>query len=447
MYPDAIALPLELDGGLILRRSTAADADRLAAFNVSIHSDNPAEPQHSLDSWTRDLLSGRHPTFSPQDFTIVEDPASGRIVSSLCLIPQIWTYEGIPLKVGRPELVGTDPEFRKRGLVRKQFEVAHAWSQARGELLQAITGIPYYYRQFGYEMGLELGGMRSGYLSTAVKELKEGESEPFPIRPAREADLGWISAIDQRGSQRYEISVPRSQAEWLYELNGRRPDSANGSKLFVIEDANAKAVGFFCTPTEPWLGGTIGVCTALELEAGVSWQRVAPGLLRFLRQEGESVAASLKKTCDRVGFSLGTEHPIYAVLKELLPIERKPYAYYVRVPDLAAFLRTIAPALEARLAASAAVDFDGELKLGFYRKGLVLKFEHGRLAAVEPYQPTSWSNADAAFPDQTFLQLLFGYRDLEELGYAFADCWANPTGRLLLEALFPKKPSRAWGIS
>lgn len=447
MYPDAISLPLDLGDGLILRRSTSADADRLAAFNVRIHSDNPAEPQHSLDSWTRDLLSGRHPTISPEDFTVVEEAASGRIISSLCSIPQIWTYEGIPLKVGRPELVGTDPEFRNRGLVRRQFEVVHAWGQARGESMQAITGIPFYYRQYGYEMGLELGGMHTGYLSSAVKELKEDESEPFPIRPAREQDLEWIASLYQRGSRRYAISAVRDRTTWLFELNGRRPDSANGSKLFAIEDRTGKPVGFFCTPTEPWLGGTIGVCTQVELENGASWQKVAPGLLRFLRQEGESVATGLKKTCDRVGFSLGTAHPIYEVLKEQLPIERKAYAYYVRVPDLIAFLRSIAPVLEARLEASPAVGFDGELKLGFYRNGLVLKFESGRITSVEAYQPTSWSNADAAFPNQVFLQLLFGYRTLEELRYAFADCWANQPGRLLLEALFPRKPSLVWGIA
>lgn len=447
MYPDIFSFPIELENGLILRRSTAADADQLADFNVKIHSDNPAEPQHCLDSWTRDLLSGRHPSVGCGDFTIVAEKGSGRIVSSLCLIPQIWAYEGIPLGVGRPELVGTDPDYRNRGLVRKQFEIVHAWSHERGELMQAITGIPFYYRQFGYEMGLELGGSRSGPLAQAVKDLKEGESEPFPIRPARVEDLGWIAASYQRSRNRYLISAERDAALWRYEFDGRRPDSANGSRFYVIESLEGQPLGFFCTPTEPMFGGTMGVCTALELESGVSWQKIAPGLLRFLRKEGESVAAGLKKSCDRVGFSLGTTHPIYDVLKEQLPIVRKVYAYYVRVPDLAAFLGRIAPVLEKRLEASPVAGFDGELKLSFYRQGVLLKFQQGRLSGIEPYRPTSWSNADAAFPDQVFLQLLFGYRTLDELFYAYADCWANQSGRLLLEALFPRKPSLVWGIS
>lgn len=52
------------------------------------------------------------------------------------------------------------PEYRRRGLVRAQFDVIHQWSAARGQLVQVISGIPFYYCQFGYEMGLALSGGR-----------------------------------------------------------------------------------------------------------------------------------------------------------------------------------------------------------------------------------------------------------------------------------------------
>ena len=47
-----------------------------------------------------------------------------------------------PSKSAAPELVGTKKEYRRRGLVRQQFEVMHEWSAERGELVQIITGIP-----------------------------------------------------------------------------------------------------------------------------------------------------------------------------------------------------------------------------------------------------------------------------------------------------------------
>ena len=114
-----------------MRRSTPADAEPLAEFNSMIHSDLGLDkPDERIGAWVRDLLTRSHPTFDAGDFTLVEDTRTGRIVSSLNLISQTWTYAGIPFRVGRPELVGTDPEFRNRGLVRIQFDgvTARDWS-------------------------------------------------------------------------------------------------------------------------------------------------------------------------------------------------------------------------------------------------------------------------------------------------------------------------------
>lgn len=127
----------------MLRRTTAADTEALVAFNADIHRD-PGDEGHSpfMAAWVRDLMSGAHPTFDVGDFTIVEDTRTGVIVTSLNLISQIWSYAGVPFGVGRIELVGTRPDHRRRGLVRRQMAVAHRWSAERGEVIQGITGIP-----------------------------------------------------------------------------------------------------------------------------------------------------------------------------------------------------------------------------------------------------------------------------------------------------------------
>ena len=60
----------------------------------------------------------------------------------------------------------------------------HEWSAARGEQVQIITGIPNYYRQFGYEMTLSLSGGRAGY-ELHVPKLKEDETEPYTFPPGK----------------------------------------------------------------------------------------------------------------------------------------------------------------------------------------------------------------------------------------------------------------------
>ena len=62
-----------------------------------------------------------------------------------------WSFAGILFGVTRAEMVATEPSYRRRGLVRALFEMVHARGAAEGHLLSAITGIPYFYRQFGYE--------------------------------------------------------------------------------------------------------------------------------------------------------------------------------------------------------------------------------------------------------------------------------------------------------
>jgi hypothetical protein len=431
----------DLGDGLILRRSTPADAEPLADFCGRIHSDDgPDKPDTRIAAWTRDLVARPHPTFHADDFTIVAEAATGRIVSTLNLIPQTWMYEGIPFGVGRPELVGTLPEYRNRGLVRIQFEEIHKWSAERGDLVQVITGIPFYYRLFGYEMTLDLGSRRFGYEGN-VPKLKEGEAEPYHIRRATQTDLSFVAQVYEQASARYEIVCRRTPEIWSYELDGQSYDNVGHYEIMLIEDAQGKFVGYFQHSTS--IGG-IGVSVrGYELRLGVSWLEVTPSVARYLWQRGQEYAKHDGKQCDKFGFMLGLSHPAYDALSASLPDEHKNYTWYIRVPNLPAFILRIKPALEKRLADSIAAGYSGELKISFYRDGLRLVFEKGRLQSAESWKPNP-ANEDenAAFPGLTFLQMVFGHRSFEELNYVFADCYWNTTEvRHVLEILFPRKLS------
>jgi hypothetical protein len=434
-----------LQDGLILRRATAADVEALVEFNSRVHSDDgPEHPDERVGAWTRDLMERPHPTFNVGDFTVVEEPSSGRIVSTMNLISQTWRYDGVPFGVGRPELVATLPEYRNRGLVRAQFEVVHDWSAERGEMLQAITGIPYYYRLFGYEMALNLGGGRLGY-PPHIPKLKEGENEPYRIRAATVEDLGFILEQYEQATGRYRVSCVWDQALLRYELDGKSLENVNRLELRMVESLQDEPLGFLAHPPYNW-GPTLAA-TLYELKPGISWAAVTPSVMRYLEKTGQAQAG--KEPFGAFGFWLGEKHPVYAVISERLPSVRKPYAWFLRVADLPGFLSHIAPALERRLEESPLARHTGELKITFYNRGLRLVFEAGRLVQASAWQPEPLGHSgDAAFPGLTFLQLLFGYRSLEELKYAFPDCSTKTDEALaLLEILFPREPSEVWGVS
>src|SRR3989442_16025578 len=184
----------DLGDGLVMRRATEADADRLGAFNADVlRGQDGRDPAPWMDAWTRGLISGRHPTFRADSALLVEDTRAKAIVSSMVLLSHTWTYGGVPVSVGQPEIVGTRAEFRGRGLVRAMFEVVHGWCAERGHQLLVINGIPWFYRQFGYEMALELGGGPRLYtpgLAAGVRQTRP----PYRLRPATDPDAPVLPA-------------------------------------------------------------------------------------------------------------------------------------------------------------------------------------------------------------------------------------------------------------
>ena len=215
------------------------------------------------------------------------------------------------------------------------------------------------------------------------------------------------------------------------------------SRIFVVVDTFGKVQGYAVVAAKRW--GRDLLVYALELAPDINLLPVIPGLLRALQTYGLQVPAVKPgiEPLREISFLLGHAHPVYEALGHALaPFEEPPYAWYVRVEDVPAFLRHIAIVLEARLANSVVAGFTGELKLDFYRGGLHMVFDQGHLTQVEPWSAPHYNaDTDGRCPPLVFLQLLLGYRSLDELRYAFPDVWASHKAELLLNALFPATSS------
>jgi hypothetical protein len=175
---------------------------------------------------------------------------------------------------------------------------------------------------------------------------------------------------------------------------------------------------------------------------GTNLRDVALFVTRALGREAEQRNASRHKPIDRISFGLGSSHPLYEALGNQLGTGQPPYAWYVRVGDVAAFLRHVAPAFAPRLANSVLAGYTGTLRLSFYRYFLQLTFADGKLEEVATYTPSDFFDCDAFFPEQTFLHLLLGHRSWAEVRYLWPDCYTRQDETaVLLNALFPKRPS------
>jgi GNAT superfamily N-acetyltransferase len=450
----APAAPRDLGSGLVLRWATPADAERIAESQSAGFRNALDDPPNPWDrALLRELTSGRHPLVGIDDFVYVEETATGAMVASSCLMHGRWEYDGIPFPIGRPEHVVTDPAYRNRGLIRAIFAALHERSAAHGEVAQVITGIPYFYRQFGYEYALDLEGGRIAYPGT-IPPAPDGP-EPFTVRRAVPDDIPFIAALYDQRRRDSLVSAIVPETYWRYALADiATPTHPEGEfhrqwRLWIVEDRAGATCGYARTTTQTWENRFY--VWDLAVRDGVSLAAVAPPVLRAFLPVAEVAAAASRaaghadESFKEIMLCLERDHPLYAALgTSVAPRWIEPYAWYVRVPDLPAFLRSIAPVLERRLAASALASYSGDLRLDFFRDGLRLAFADGTLTAAEPWRRPLWGERQqATFPPLVFLQLLFGHRSLDELRYAFPDIRVGQHEIAgLLDALFPKRLSR-----
>ncbi len=437
----------DLGDGLLLRWSTPDDTENIVELVGSVFRDRADEPLNQpLGHLMRELMSGMHPVMGPGDFALVEDThkQGNPLVACTCLWRHTWEYEGIPFKIGRPEIVASDPDYRNRRLIRALFEIIHARSEAEGHLVQAITGIPYFYRLFGYEYALDLGGRRSVYVSL-LAQANKGASEPFSLRDTTWEDIPLVQQLYDQQRMSGVVSALIDEAWWRYQLaTWRTARSGEGWHVQMIVDSDGQSQGYVITPSMRWRD-SLRVFD-LAFASGASAQAIMPSLLHALTGQGAQLP--LKESgsypFSRIVFDLGRSHSFYAVLEKSMPTTQEaPYAWYVRVADLPKFIQLIAPALERRLASSLVAGYSGELRFDFYRGGLRMVFERGTLRTVEDWRRPIWdANEDGGFPPLVFLQLLFGYRSLDALRAAFPDVRVNDNVEVLVNTLFPYRPSR-----
>ena len=114
--------------------------------------------------------------------------------------------------------------------------------------MQGITGIPWYYRLFGYEMALDMEAERV-IDGIHIPALKKGETETCRLRPRTDADNTFIEDVYAHAIQSEVFACPRNSALWEYEFNGRSAGSEARQEFLLIEDMEGTRFGL--CPTFP----------------------------------------------------------------------------------------------------------------------------------------------------------------------------------------------------
>lgn len=378
-----------LAAGLVLRAARPGDLGQIGALLAE--RGDPADPvDHRL---------------------VVEDPDAGweccavvvdgdRVVSTLTLLDETVYLDGVAIRAGQVELVATDREYEGRGLVRALMDWAHRRSAARGHLVQVLIGIPYFYRQFGYQYAIPIP---RGRPITHVPPV-----DGYVVREARPDEIA-VQAALQNGVQRtFDVRMPHSAACWRW-LTARQ----GSVQLLVERDSVPVGTARITPPDED--DALIGEIAAVEPAA-------VQALLGYAQAERKNVTVA-----ERPGR--------FAALEPFVgPAPRQASAYYVRVADPAALLDHLRPVLSQRLPTSA----DGEIVVSFFRSHVRMPHTGGTITAVRsggPMQAPGQVGGAGVAPDLVG-GLLFGPHGIEGLAERHPDVYPGPNAELMA-ALFP----------
>ncbi|MEZ4639820.1 MAG: GNAT family N-acetyltransferase [Caldilineaceae bacterium] len=399
-----------LGEGLTLRTArNASDIERLAQFNGLIHGPELIPAVYGL--------ADDYPGMTNDDWIFVENE-EGEIVSSLCLIPWTLRYGSVDLAVAEMGLVGTLEAYRRRGLVRVQVDLFKERMAARGALLSFIQGIPYYYRQFGYEYALPLeGGLRM-----TGRELPDWETPHFDFRRATVDDLPTLRRFFDEAADTLAIHCTRNDANWRFLL-GSPQSTISAPEYWLILDAEGTAVGYFMLPKYHFYDElSINEASLLGYDAALAVLRHCSTLAK-------------ERDLPGVRLNLPSSNPVWQLAHAVGAYDMGVYAWQIHVADLAALLRVIGPVLVERVAASPFAGLTRSVKLAFYRDSVALSFEDGQLVDVRAGGP---AQGPINLPPLKIIPLIFGHTDVGELRAANPDINAGGVWRLLLETLFPK---------
>jgi predicted N-acetyltransferase YhbS len=258
---------------------------------------------------------------APSDFAVAMN--GDHVVATVGLLPMELRVDDVVIPAGQPEFIATDPAFRRRGLVRRSLDLVHGWSARRGDLVQIIAGIPFFYRQFGYSYGLR---RPAEWLVPA--ETEQSEDEGWAIRAAASTDITEIRTLQEAAQGGATVKLPFLPGLWPVLL-----DLPHAPVLVATAGARIEAVTRLRT----------GPGAPIHLQAmAAARPAAAKALIAGVRalHPGRTLVVG-----ERAGL------PLREVLGAGERVARRKWLY-VRIAEPAVLLGYLRRVLDARLAAS-----------------------------------------------------------------------------------------------
>ena len=357
-------------------------------------------------------LYDNHPEMTEQNFYALWD--GDTMVATLNIIPQMWSIGGVPLRIAEMGLVATHPSYRGRGLQRRLNAEFDKQTKLEGYHLAGLEGIPYFYRQFGFEYAVPL----DENATIPLTKLPNEGSPPFS--PLLQSEIPQAMRLLKNLQKRYIVHSIRSLREWETQEKTCWVGEHNSTTYALREDCKLKA--YIRVETK-------GKEILLHEHVGVD-AKTSPEVAVFLRRLGEQKGAT--ELVSRESYS----EPFSEYLLRLGASRRTAYAWQMKVVDHKRILETLAPVFEERIEKSSLKNYSGSIPFNFYKVAVSLSFKDGKYTGA--VDVPSEQKSDALINPRVFPKLLLAYRSLGELMAEYPDIRIKPEYIPIIDTLYPK---------
>ncbi len=337
-----------------------------------------------------------------------------KMVATLDIIPQTWSLGGIPLHVAEMGLVATHPDYRGRGLQRKLNIEFNRQVKSEGYHLAGLEGIPYFYRQFGFEYAIPLDE------ATSIPLVKLPIDNPLPLSPLLKNEIHQAMKLLEKDQTRYNVHSIRSRGEWeTQERIGWVGEHQNTTYAFRT---TGKVKAYIRVEVKD-KDVLIHECAGIDGD-------IASNVAAFLRGLGEEKGATW--LVSRESYI----EPFSNYLVGLGASKKLAYAWQMKVVDYKRVLETLTPAFERRIATSPLNGYTGDIPFNFYITAVTLSFRDGRLSSATEISPKQ--HGELLINPRVFPKLLLGYRTLDEIMAEYPDVRLRQEYKPIIDVLFPR---------
>jgi len=407
--------PQDLGEGLVMRNASAEDIPAILEHYRIVHGVGVIDGMK--------VFFEKHPRFSWEDCFVIVKQDSGEVVSTLVLIQNAWTIDGVQVPAVEMEAVGTLEAYRNRGYMRLLNDSFEKRAAEVLPVIQTIAGIPNFYRNFGYEYAAPLGG---GYpiSPNLIPKLPDGEAEPVTIKEVDVKDFNEFLAYRERHLPRrtwYRTIHLEDAGYLIYNPTNIK----HGAFYFFLVKKKERTVGVFFINT--W-ENRVDI-TELYLDD----YKHLDSVLRY----------NLTKAQEWKGIPVKVVPPNQEQVHEFVKVrtqckEIMRYAWYVKIPSVPRFIEIIGPLFEKRLRETEFQNYGESLTIMDYKQGYTLTLADGRFQSVSENSEKNPDKYHLRIPRGAFIRLLMGYETLDELMEHEPDVICVSAVKPVVRVLFPK---------